>query len=229
MKHVFKLLSSPVNFSGLFYRACVLFSLSTFISCAASRAHTDTSWVPLFDGKTLDGWVINENPETFKVENGSIVVNGKISHLFYEGPVNNHLFKNFEFKARVMTTSGSNSGIYFHTALKPKGFPSKGYEVQVNNSHTDWRRTGSLYAVQDVSDTFVKDDEWFTEYIKVQGKHIIIKINDKTVVDYTEPEGIESTKGRAEKRIGTGTFALQGHDPKSKVYYKEIFVRTLPD
>jgi hypothetical protein len=100
--------------------------------------------------------------------------------------------------------------------------------VQVNNSHTDWRRTGSLYAVDDVREVHVKDNEWYTEYIKVEGKRVTIKINDKTVVDYTEPEGIENTPERKEKRLSSGTFALQGHDPQSKVYFKEVMVRPLP-
>ncbi|MHA4842572.1 3-keto-disaccharide hydrolase [Flavitalea antarctica] len=208
----------------------IVFFLATVYCCSTAKKTTaKDGWIPLFDGKTLSGWRVNENDSTFSIENGAIKVNGRISHIFYEGPVMNHNFKNFEFKARVMTTPGSNSGIYFHTAFKPKGFPSKGYEVQVNNSHTDWRRTGSLYAVQDVRKTYVRDDEWYTEYIKVQGKNITIKINDSTVVEYTEPDGIENTKGRAEKRLGNGTFALQGHDPKSKVYYKDIFVKPLPD
>ena len=209
-----------------------LYSISIFLlvlSCAATKTpQADKGWISLFDGKSFTGWRVNQNDSTFSMENGTIKVNGKISHLFYEGDVMNHDFKNFEFKASVMTTKGSNSGIFFHTAFQAKGFPSKGYEVQVNNSHTDWRRTGSLYAVQDVKEVYVKDDEWYTEYIKVEGKRVIVKINDKTVVDYTEPEGIEKTKGRAEKHLGTGTFALQGHDPNSKVYYKDIFVKPLP-
>lgn len=211
-------------------KSLLCFSIFALVlSCAATKKpQADKGWISLFDGKSFKGWRINQNDSTFSLENGAIKVNGQISHLFYEGDVMNHEFKNFEFKARVMTTKGSNSGIFFHTAFQEKGFPSKGYEVQVNNSHTDWRRTGSLYAVQDVKEVYVKDDEWYTEYIKVEGKRVIIKINDKTVVDYTEPDGIEKTKGRAEKHLGTGTFALQGHDPKSKVFFKDIFVKPLP-
>jgi hypothetical protein len=78
-----------------------------------------------------------------------------------------HNFKNFEFKAEVMTYPGANSGIYFHTAFQQGGWPAKGYEVQVNNSHTDWRRTGSLYGFSDVREVYVKDYEWYTETIKV--------------------------------------------------------------
>jgi hypothetical protein len=186
-------------------------------------------WIPLFDGKTFDHWKVGDNAGTFTIENGTIKVNGNVAHIFYDGDVSNHQFKNFEFKADVMTTPGSNSGIYFHTEFQQGGWPKKGYEVQVNNSHTDWRRTGSLYAIQDVKEVYVKDNEWYTEYIKVEGKRIVIKINDKTVVDYTEPENVQREKGNALRVLSTGTFALQGHDPKSTVYYKNILVKLLPE
>ena len=124
---------------------------------------------------------------------------------------------------------GANSGIYFHTAYQQDGWPAKGYEAQVNNSHTDWRRTGSLYAIQDVKEVFVADNEWFTEHIIVKGKKITIKINNKTVVEYTEPDNVERPKDMAGRKLSSGTFALQGHDPKSKVLFKDIMVKLLPD
>ena len=183
-------------------------------------------WISLFDGKTLNGWKVGENASSFKVEDGAIVVNGPVGHLFYDGKVGNHDFKNFEFKAQVMTTPGSNSGLYFHTEYQEKSWPSKGFEVQVNNSHTDWKRTASLYNIQDVKETYVADNVWYTETIIVQGKRIITKINDKVVVDYTEPDNIDKSKGR---KLSSGTFAIQAHDPKSKVYVKDIMVKILPD
>ncbi|MEP6682740.1 MAG: DUF1080 domain-containing protein [Parafilimonas sp.] len=184
-------------------------------------------WISLFDGKSLDGWKVGDNAQTFNVDSGMIKVNGNTAHLFYEGPVNNHNFKNFEFKADVLTKPHANSGIYFHTEFQQGGWPEKGYEVQVNNSHTDWRRTGSLYAVQDVKEVVVPDDVWFTEYIKVQGKHVIIMINDKTVVDYTEPDNVQRPDDMKGRIISSGTFALQGHDPGSTVYFKNIMVKVL--
>ena len=206
-------------------------ALITLLSCSSAKTNkSGGGWISLFDGKSLNGWRANENPSTFSVQDGAIVVHGPRAHLFYEGNAGSQsTFKNFEFKAQVMTTPGSNSGIFIHTAFQDSGWPSKGYEIQVNNSHTDWRRTGSLYAVDDVREVYVKDNEWYTEYIKVEGKRITVKINDKTVVDYVEPDGIESTEGRAEKRLSSGTFALQGHDPESKVYYKDVMVRPLPE
>lgn len=186
-------------------------------------------WIPLFDGKTLNNWKVGDNAATFSVEKGTIAAHGEVAHLFYDGDVSKHNFKNFELKVEVMTTPGSNSGIYFHTDYQQGGWPLKGYEVQVNNSHTDWRRTGSLYGIMDVKEVSVKDNEWFTEHIIVQGKRILIKVNEKTVVDYTEPENVQRSEANALRKISSGSFALQGHDPNSKVYFKNIMVKILPD
>lgn len=193
-----------------------------------SLSYTDPEpkgFVSIFDGKSFDSWKVGKNASTFSIENGSIAVNGPVAHLYYDGPVRQHQFSDFELMLDVMTTPGSNSGVYFHTAFQEEGWPQKGYEVQVNNSHTDWRRTGSLWAIQDTRETYVKDNEWFTLHIKVKGKRVTVKINDRQVVDYTEPEGVERPEGLKERLIGKGTFALQGHDPKSKVYYKNIKVK----
>jgi Domain of Unknown Function (DUF1080) len=179
-------------------------------------------WIKLFDGKTLDGWKASENPSTFTVEDGMIVVFGDRAHLFYTGSVGNHNFKNFEFKVKVMTTPGSNSGLFIHTEYQETDWPKKGYEIQVNQTHTDWRKTGSIYAVQDVKEVFVKDNEWYTEHIIVQGQRITVKVNDKVINDYVVPADEKS-------RLSNGTIAIQGHDPKSKIFYKDVMVKILPD
>lgn len=194
--------------------------LHTTLSAQKKETNAD-GWITLFDGQTLAGWKASEHPGTFTVLDGMIVAFGDRAHLFYTGSIMDHTFKNFEFKAQVMTTPGSNSGIFIHSVYQEEGWPSKGYEIQVNNTHTDWRKTGSIYAIQDVKEAPAKDDEWFTEHIIVQGKKITVKINDKIINEYTEPaEG---------GKLSSGTFALQGHDPKSKVFYKDVMVKPLPD
>ena len=205
--------------SPLLAIACILPSLA---------ADSKDGWVSLFDGKSLAGWKANEKPETFSVKDGEIVVKGDRSHLFYDGPVNAHEFKNFELKAEVMAKHSANSGVYFHTAFQPEGWPDKGFEVQVNNTHGDPKKTAGLYDIKDNFEAPAKDDEWFTLSIKVEGKHVVTKVNDKVITDWTEPEGFEPPKGHAGRKIGSGTFALQGHDPGSEVHYKNIFVKVLP-
>jgi hypothetical protein len=206
-----------------------------FIFCLTAFRPNNTvfekGWINLFDGKSLNGWKVGENASTFSVDSGMIIVHGKTAHLFYDGKVHNHQFKNFEFKADVKTMPGANSGIYFHTQYQQASWPEKGYEVQVNNSHTDWRRTGSLYGIMDVKEQYIKDYEWYTEYIKVEGKRVFIKLNDRVVVDYTEPDNVKSVRELDDslRILSSGTFALQGHDPKSIVYFKNIMVKALKD
>ena len=200
------------------------------VACNTSKPATtaEEGWISLFDGNSLTGWRASEHPATFSVDDGMIVVDGPRAHLFYEGPVMDHDFTNFEFKAQVMTTPGSNSGIFFHTAYQEEGWPAQGYEVQVNNTQSDWRRTGSIYAYDDVREVHVADNEWFTQHITVLGNTVTVRLNGKQVVAYTEPEGIERPANEQGRRLSSGTFALQGHDPDSKVYYKDIMVRPLP-
>jgi len=209
----------------------VIISTCLFLcGCKSAQTAKNDGWISLFDGKTLNGWTANENKDSFKVEDGKIIVNGPRSHLFYTGPVNGANFTNFEWKADIMTLPNSNSGMYFHTQYEETGWPSKGYEAQINNSHSDWRRTGGLYAVVDVKESPAKDNEWFTQHIIVKGKHIIIKVNGVVTVDYIEPDGISQTgyPNMPGRKLSSGTFALQGHDPGSTVYFKNIMVKPLP-
>ena len=185
---------------------------------------TEKGWVSLFDGKTLNGWKISENDSSWKVENGAIVAHGERSHLFFVG--DEKPFQNFEFKADVQTEAGANGGIYFHTKFQPEGWPKYGYEVQVNNTHGDPRKTGSLYAVQDVLQAPASDGKWFTEHVIVQGPRIQIKVDGKTVVDFTEAPDRKPGEDFTRK-LDQGTFAFQAHDPKSVVRYKNIRVRRL--
>ena len=204
-------------------------AIYTLMACSSTnKTKSNKGWISLFDGKTLDGWQASDKPGTFSVEGGSIKVAGPTSHLFYEGPVMNHDFTNFEFKALVMTRPGSNSGVYFHTEYQQISFPDKGFEVQVNNSHTDWKRTAGLYDIKDTREVYVKDNVWFTLYIKVQGKHVITKINNTVVTDWTQPEGFVPPEDHPGRIISSGTFALQGHDPKSVIFFKDIMVKPLP-
>jgi hypothetical protein len=203
--------------------------LVLFLSLAMlPLAAADKGWTSLFNGKDLTGWKVNENPETFSVQDGAIVAHGKRSHNFYVGDFQNHTFRNFELKVDVMTRPKANGGVYILTEFQNEGWPGKGFEVQVNNSYPgDPRKTGSLYEVQDVTTDLVPDDKWFEEDITVEGDTITVKVNGKQVVHWTQPADWKGTEF-AGRRIGPGTIALQAHDPGSTVYYKNIRIKPLP-
>lgn len=185
-------------------------------------------WHLLFDGKTLDGWTPNESPAVFTVADGQLVVKGPRCHLFYTGPVANHDFKNFELTVDVLTKPKANSGIYFHTELQPDGWPAKGYEVQVNNSHKDIKRTAGLYGIKDNFGAVAQDDVWFTILVRVEGRHITVRVDGKVITDFTEPEDWTPPANFAGRKLAHGTFAIQGHDPESEIHYRNVKVRLLP-
>ena len=196
----------------------LLVAAALLLTPFAGSAEDKDGWISLFNGKNFDGWKIGDAKQgKWKIENGNIVANGPVSHLYTIKE-----FKNFEFKAEVMTTPGSNSGIYFHTKYQETGFPNTGYESQVNVSHGDPVKTGSLWGVVKLYETPAKDNKWWEQHIIVRGQNIVVKINGKTVLDYTEPKGVQG--GR---KISSGSFALQAHDPKSVIYYRNLRVKPL--
>ena len=207
---------------------------SLLVLPATLRAEAD--WIPLFDGRTLHGWKAGESKGSFRVVDGQIVASGPRSHLFYAGRAVSHGgFKNFELMAEVMPHPGAESGIYFHTAFRANGSPEKGFKVQINNTyrgeddHREHNKTGSLYGVRNVYKTLAKDNEWSQLYVRVRGKQVQVRLNDTLLVDYLEPDPPLVGADRPERVLRRGTFALECHDPDSKVLFRNIRVKPLPD
>ena len=193
---------------------------------AASRAaQVESGFTSLFDGTTFNGWKsAEENTNTWKIEDGALVAHGDRCHLFYVGDPKP--FKNFDLKVDVMTKPGSNGGIYFHTKYQPREWPRAGFECQVNNTHADWIKTGSLYGLVNIAQSPAQDNKWWTEEIVVKGKSVTVLIDGKRIFEYNEPPGAQPGNSFARK-LDEGVFALQGHDPNSTIYYKNIRVKRL--
>ena len=205
-----------------------------------TAAEREAGWRMLFDGRTFDGWKASEDPASFTIRDGMIVahaagapIQGQAPHpkchLFYVGSDGRAAFSDFEFQADVMTEPGSNSGLYFHTRCIENDWPQKGFEVQID-SHKDAQiKTGSLYKVADAAEALARDNEWFRLGVTVRGKRVVIRVNGKTTVDWTEPDGfvVHHPPWFSERRLSSGTFALQAHDPKSTVYFRNLRVRPL--
>jgi hypothetical protein len=219
---------------------------------AAGDTKKDEGWVQLFNGKDLTGWTLHPKPsgaivevikvETdgkttgfdgklkddkvvhlWRVEDGLLIGSGPASHLFTERDD----YTNFVYRVEAMINDHGNSGQYFRTAYGP-GFPA-GYEAQINATHGDRIRTGSLYpdgrtklknhakeiCVYDTAPH--KPNEWFTQEVTAVDDHITIKVNGNTTVDWTDPD----------KNFTKGRFALQGHDPGTEVRFRKIEVKEL--
>lgn len=191
----------------------------------ANAGGDESGWAPIFDGKTFAGWKPStENSGTWKIEEGAFVTRGERSHLFYVG--DERPLKNFELKVDVMTEKNSNGGIYFHTKYQEEGWPRIGFETQVNNTHSDWKKTGSLYDVVNVRESAAKDNQWWTQHVIVKGNQVTVKVDGKTVMEYTEPAD-QKPGAQFTRKLDQGTIAFQAHDPGSVVRYKNVRVKRL--
>ncbi len=220
-------------------------TLATFLASACLLlaclgANAQDGWVQLFNGKDLSGWKANVSPEAYSVVDGILVVHDTSpsirSHLFYVGDGKQEFvrFKNFELKVVSKGGQHSNSGVFIHTDFSERDSNrhlAKGYEVQLNNTVTDKRKTGSLYQIVDLEKSPVDDTQWFEMHIVVNGKRIVVNVDGKKVIDYTEPEHPERPDNRKFRVLDPrgGALAIQAHDADSTWYFRKISIRRLPD
>ncbi len=204
-------------------------------------------WISLLDD-TLNGWIesggvtdwtagawygrkivwptIDDSTagESFRIDGDKLIVEGDQRNLFYDGRIAGGKFKNFEFKVDVYTHPGSASGIYFHTHYEEDGTPAFGYEAQINASRDGESKTGSLIGASEVKTAAHGDNEWFSYYIKVDGKKVTVKVNGETVNEFTEPADVEGPAS-----LHLGTIGLESVGSDSRVYFRNPMIRLLPD
>ena len=146
---------------------------------------------------------------TFK--DGVLKGTGGVSHIF--SPKGE--YENIDFIAECKISDKGNSGQYFRVAVG-NGFP-KGYEAQINSTHGDPVRTGSLYNFAKVLEMLVPPETWFTQEVIAQGNHIIIKVNGKVATDFVDTKNT-FTKGHV---------AFQQHNLGSVVEIKNVRIKEL--
>ena len=127
-------------------------------------------------------------------------------------------YLNFELQGEVKISDGGNSGLYFRTAFGP-GWPV-GYEAQINSTHPDPVKTGSLYNLTRVTTQLIPADTWFRYHVTCQdtetGTRIVIRVNGTVVTDHLD-----------ERRHGAGHVALQQHHEGSAVQFRGLRIKEL--
>jgi hypothetical protein len=206
--------------------------------CLTATAWAADDWQTLFNGKDLTGWRANYYSNSWSVVDGTIRARATkaSSHLFFvsDKPAGEFVpFTNFVLELSARSETNANSGVFFHTDYKAPNAQhhlANGYEVQLNSTGIEKRKTGSLYAVVDLPKSPVDESQWFRVRISVEGKHITVQLNDKTVVNYIEPPNVQRPPDRAGRKLNPagGAIALQGHDPGSTFYFKDIRIKRLP-
>lgn len=213
-------------------------------------------WTQLFNGKDLTGWKLPEKLDggyksyeakktdgkvtaylakhsdkrkgdsevtIWRVENGAMIGGGPMTHIFTERDD----FADFHLRIEFKINDKGNSGIFFRSGFNP-GVP-KGYEAQINATHTDPVKSGSIYPNGSFGldkykkDTCIMDkaahgpDEWVVQEVICKGPTITTIVNGKKQIEWTDPE----------HRFKKGHIALQGHDPGSVMSFKKVEVKEL--
>ncbi|MEO2047678.1 MAG: DUF1080 domain-containing protein [Pirellulales bacterium] len=208
-------------FRLLFVTPFLLGLLWTGLLWTGSAHALENEWVSLFDGKTMDGWeTVGNQKSVWEVRDGAICGSGPASMLVCaKGP-----YKNFRYRAEIKINDKGNSGLYFRTTRKP-GF-ADGYEAQIDSTHRDPIRTGSLYGMCHIYKRLADPDTWFKYEIEVRddvwrGRNITrikITVNGDELFEYFD----------FELTFKQGHFAFQQHDPGSKVSIRNVQVMELP-
>jgi hypothetical protein len=191
------------------------------MACAA-----EGEWVSLFDGKSLEGWTALElggkkGTSHWVVKDGMIEGSGQQSMLF--SPKGH--YKNFRYRAELKINDGGNSGMYIRTP-KEATF-TKGYEIQVNSSHRDPIKTGSVYTYVHVYKQLVPPDTFFTQEVEAIDKNyrgkmvtqIRVTVNGELLYEFLDHD----------RSWTEGHFAFQQHDPGSRVTIRKVEVMELPE
>ncbi len=246
---------------GLRAALAVALGLALNSGLNAADDKKDEGWTQLFNGKDLSGWKIPDPPQgafsgvkekknddgkvvaliattkkdekakkdaeeitLWQVKDGTIIGGGPMSHLFSEVEADN-----FHFRVEVKINDKGNSGLFFRAGFRP-GVP-KGYEAQVNATHGDPIKSGSLYPNGEFKLDKFKDeicvvmnkathkpDEFFTEEVIADGDEITILVDGKVTLNkWKDPN----------KTFKKGHFALQGHDPGSVMTFKKVEYKAL--
>jgi hypothetical protein len=211
---------------GMLLAALALVNAAPWVT--AEDTKDGKGWVQLFNGKDLTGWKTHPDDKGhWEVKDGAIVGSGsEVGHLFTERGD----FENFHIRVEAKISDKGNSGLFFRTQFQ-RSYP-RGYEAQINSTHVDPIRSGSLYPTMKLTkeerkkilvfEQLHKPDEWFTEEVIAKGNHIIIKVNGKTTVDFVDTHNTHKK----------GHFALQLHGASNgvptTVYFRKVEVKELP-
>ena len=196
----------------------------TTLTAPSARAADEMEWTSLFDGKTLSGWEmvqLGKQESKWEVVDGVLQGSGSQSMLY--SPKSD--YKNFKFRVELKINDHGNSGMYVRSAKTPSF--TDGHEIQVNSTHTDPIRTGSLYTLVHLFKTTVPPDTYFTQEVEVadinyRGKVVTrfrISVNGELLYEFLDYE----------RKFKTGHLGFQQHDPGSKVSIRKVEVMELPE
>lgn len=207
-----------------------LFVFSLLLLAAAPARADD--FVPLFNGKNLDGWTerqVRKGQEgRWRVEDGILKAKAGSGWLGTE-----KLYGDFVLRVEWKIVENGNSGVFFRVPTTEfKGSPSDaGFEIQIlddNGSHykgklQPYQYCGGLYHFQPISKPVFKGaGEWNSYELTVKGDRISLVFNGEKVI-----EADISKNADMQKRPKTGYIGLQNHG--TDVEFRKVAIKVIGD
>jgi hypothetical protein len=204
------------------------------LAAAASGAPAEPGFVPLFNGKNLDGWtLVRGRGAGYTVENGAIVCpEGGGGNLYTARE-----YANFILRLEWRLWEGGNNGIGIRAPLTGDAAYA-GMEIQILDDESEVYRkmglkptqyTGSIYEVFAAQRGQVKrNGEWNSQEIAAEGRRIRITLNGVVVTDANldgvqDPAVLKKHPGLSR---ASGHIGFLGHG--TRVEFRNIRLRELP-
>ena len=202
---------------------------------AQARApEPEEGFVPLFDGRTLNGWIlVHGKGRGYIVEDGAIVCPEDGGGNLFTEKEN----ANFILRLEWRLWEGGNNGIGIRAPLEGDAAYA-GMEIQILDDEAEVYQkmklrpaqyTGSIYDVVPARRGFVRrNGVWNEEEIRAEGRRIRVTLNGQTITDANldeirDPEVLRKHPGLQRK---AGHIGFLGHG--TRVEFRHIRIRELP-
>jgi hypothetical protein len=182
----------------------------------------------IFNGKDLTGW--KEFPG--KASKFSVTPEGWLNVKNGNGQLETEL----QVADFVLQTEVFSNGVFLNSGIFFRNIPGEfwqGYESQIMNGHFGDRTkpidygTGAFYRRQKARKVVSDDFKWFHKTLIVAGDHMATWVNGYQVSDWTDDRE-PNDNARNGKRLAAGTLAIQGHDPKTDLSFRNIKLGEMP-
>ena len=177
--------------------------MKTLIIAITSLSILNAEPVPLFDGKSLDGWHIREGEKKWWRAEDGMIIGGSLTETL---PFNSFLaskndYENFDLSFKIQLVNGEgfvNSGMQVQSTRADGKSEMIGYQVDAGPGY--W---GDLYdesrrntAIAKSENHSARDWEWNEYRILCEGPRIRTWINGTPAIDFTEQDSTIPLNGR---------------------------------
>jgi hypothetical protein len=185
------------------------------------QASSETGWVALFDGKSLDNF--NKlGDANWRVEDGMIVADKGNGFL-----ITKNEYTDYQIRAEFWVEADSNSGIFLRVTNPEKIGSDNAYEVNIWDMRPDPSYgTGAIVNVAKVDPMPHAAGKWNTYEITAKGSSFTVVLNGQKTVDGVKDAKLAS--GRVALQHGLGVKDANGvPNDKGVVKFRKVEIKPL--